>query len=125
MAASVEIGGQLLEGTVENLSLRGMFMATDHKPGLGEDAEITIELVTSAEDDDGAGGTRHNGDTQPTVQASGKVVRVTGTGIAFCFDTVDFDSYMHLKNIVALNAGDPERTFGEMDSYLDGSPAPS
>jgi hypothetical protein len=119
MTASAEIGGRLLEGTVENLSLRGMFMATDHKPGVGEDAEITIEL---AKPQANRGEGRYDADFEPVIQVGGRVVRVTGTGIAFCFDMIDSDSYVHLKNIVAFNAGDPDAAFGEMDSFLGGSP---
>jgi hypothetical protein len=122
MSASVEVGGLSLEGTVENLSLRGMFMATDHKPGVGEGAEITIELTRPPE---GGGEGRRDADYDPAIRAGGKVVRVTGTGVAFCFDTIDSDSYVHLKNIVALNAGDPDRTFDEMGSFLDGGHVPS
>jgi hypothetical protein len=125
MTASVEVGGLTLGGTVENLSLRGMFMATDHRPALGEAAEITIELTRPPDEKAGDGEAMRGAEFEPVIQVGGKVVRATGTGVAFCFDTIDSDSYVHLKNIVALNAGDPERTFGEMDSFLDGGQAPS
>jgi hypothetical protein len=125
MSASAEVGGLTLEGTVENLSMRGMFMATGHRPALGEGAEITIDLTRPTEEKPGGGGGEghHSAEFEPVIQVGGKVVRITETGVAFCFDTIDSDSYVHLKNIVALNAGDPERAFGEMDTFLDGGQA--
>jgi len=104
IVATVAVGGQPIEGTVENMSLRGMLFATDHKLSPGDEAEITIALNDHSE----------NGMT-----ISGKVARLTSYGIAFVFSKVDFDSYMHLKNIIALNIGDASKVDEEMDAFLD------
>ena len=110
ITARVEVGGTVLEGTVENLSLRGMLMETDKKLPVGEHAEITITLAdqqAEATETTGAAETHHNEDW-PVIEVSGTVVRATAISTAFKFDLIDSDSFIHLKNIVALNSGDPE-----------------
>ena len=119
ITARVEVGGTVLEGTVENLSLRGMLMETDKKLPVGERAEITITL---ADQQTKAGAAAHHDEDRPVIEVSGTVVRVSAISTAFKFDLIDSDSFIHLKNIVALNSGDPERTFSEMKAFIDGNP---
>ena len=124
ITARAEAGGTVLEGTVENLSLRGMLMATDKNVPVGEHAEITITLAdqqAEATETTGAAETHHNEDW-PVIEVSGTVVRATAISTAFKFDLIDSDSFIHLKNIVALNSGDPEKTFGEMEAFIEGKP---
>jgi len=99
IVATVKHGQRQFVGAVSNLSLGGVFLATDQRLPVGEIADIVIAL-----------------DDQPenSVEMAGKVARVTDDGIAFNFDKIDYDSFIHLKNLVALNSGDEGKIQGEM-----------
>jgi len=109
IVAAVRAGDRQLAGTVENLSLRGMFIATDQQLPIGEEAEISIALNDQPEE-------------ELIIDVSGRVTRVTSNGIAFAFDKIDLDSYVHLKNIIALNMGDASKVDDEMTLFLDDAP---
>jgi len=99
IVATVKHGQRQFVGAVSNLSLSGIFLVTDQCLPVGEVAAILIAL-----------------DDQPenSVEMTGKVARVTEEGIAFNFDKIDYDSFIHLKNIVALNSGDESKIQDEM-----------
>jgi len=115
ITAAVQCGGRLLNGTVENLSLRGMLMAADQKLAVGDAAEITIDLVGPPQ------GAADLSEEPPLIQIDGRVVRVTDTGLAFSFERMDSDSYIHLKRIITLNSGDAMRADEEMQAFLGGT----
>jgi hypothetical protein len=105
ITATVEVDGQSITGTVENLSMRGLFLATDQRLPVGSDVGITIALSDQPE-------------VGETIEMEGSVARLTDDGIAFSFGRIDFDSYLHLKNIVTLNTGDASTVEHEMDDFL-------
>ncbi len=43
------------------------------------------------------------------LRIEGHVVRREKQGMAIFFDTMDIDAFIHLKNILYFNSGDPER----------------
>ena len=104
ITATVRVGELLIEGTVDNLSLRGMFVTTDQKAPAGQEAEIVIALNDHADNE---------------LIINGRVARVTSDGIALVFSKMDFDSYVHLKNVVMFNAGDANKIQKEMEIFLD------
>lgn len=57
--------------------------------------------------------------SQLTVEAKGKVLRSDDRGIAVQFDEIDLDSFIHLRNIVALNEGDMDRIMQEFYQHLN------
>jgi len=101
--ATVKFGSKQFVGNVENLSLRGIFLVTEEKLSVGDVAEIVISLSDDPE----------NG-----LELEGKVARVTNDGIAFIFDKIDFDTYVHLKRLVEFNIGDPEQMDKEMENLF-------
>jgi len=106
IVATVKQGQRQFVGAVSNLSLGGVFLVTDQRLPIGEVADILIAL-----------------DDQPenSVEMTGKVARVAEEGIAFNFEKIDYDSFVHLKNLVALNSGDEGMIQGEMvDHVLSG-----
>lgn len=110
IVATVKAGDRQLAGTVGNLSLRGMFIETDQQLPIGEEAEINIALSDQPSDQP---------EEELIIDVSGRVIRVTSKGIAFVFDKIDLDSYVHLKNIIALNTGDVAKIDDEMTIFLD------
>ena len=119
ITATARVGAKQLVGTVENLSLRGIFLATDQHLAVGDEAEITVVLSKGPED---VQATDPNEEGM-SIEVDGRVARVTGDGIAFAFDKIDFDSYVHLKNLIALNIGDASKVEEEMEAFLDVHPA--
>ncbi len=81
-----------VEGSSKDLSLKGIFVHTKEDIPIGTKCEVDI-ILTGLID-------------SITLQMKGKVVRKDSDGIAILFDSVDLDSYTHLKNIVRYNALD-------------------
>ncbi|MDD2898104.1 MAG: PilZ domain-containing protein [Desulfuromonadaceae bacterium] len=105
VGATVKIAERQFQGSVENLSMTGMFLVTNEHFTEGETAEITIVLTG----------------TQPeiAVNFSGIVTRTSEYGVAFTFEKLDLDSYVHLKNIIAYNIDDAEKVMEEISHSID------
>ena len=102
---AVRTGDRRFQGTVENLSMTGMFLVTDERLAEGEAVDIEIILT---------------GATPPiSVNFSGMVSRTDENGMGFVFEKMDLDSYMHLKNIVAYNIDDAEKVMEEIGHSID------
>jgi len=95
--AELEIDGQGLSGTVEDLSLKGLFLKTEASQRsiqIGQKVKVTIRFS----------GTTSN----LSVDVQGKVVRLTQEGLGIEFTDMEFDSFVYLRNVVAYNAGDED-----------------
>lgn len=77
-------------GSSRDLSMKGMFLATDRKLPLGTACHVRIVL---------SGGVA---DLELSMDAT--VARVEQEGLGLRFDTIDLDSFTHLKNIVMYNS---------------------
>lgn len=82
------------KGSSRDISLRGIFVRTDKQITVGAGCYVEIRLI-GAQDD-------------IVLKMDGHVVRSEDEGVAVYFDSVDLDSYSHLKNIVKYNASDSE-----------------
>lgn len=105
VAASIKTAERQFQGSVENLSMRGMFLVTDERLAVGDMVEITMVLTGTS--------------PEITVSFDGKVCRVTDDGIGFNFEKIDLDSYTHLKNIIAYNMDEPEKVMEEIYQSID------
>lgn len=105
VSATIKTAAKQFKGSVENLSMRGMFLITDERLSQGETVEITIMLAGV--------------EPEIAVNFSGEVARVADDGIAFNFNKVDLESYMHLKNIIAYNMDDPEKVIEEIGNSIE------
>jgi hypothetical protein len=82
------------EGRSRDLSLSGIFVNTGEKISVDTPCKVEVALSGTAE---------------PLVlQMDGRIIRNDPSGIAITFDSMDLDSYTHLKNIVRYNADDPD-----------------
>jgi hypothetical protein len=100
--AELEIEGLVLSGTVEDLSLKGLFVKTEASQQpiqIGQEVKVTIHFS----------GTTSN----LSIDVQGKVVRLTQDGIGIEFTDMEFDSFVHLRNVVAYNAGDEDAIMDE------------
>ncbi|MDO9308188.1 MAG: PilZ domain-containing protein [Deltaproteobacteria bacterium] len=103
--ATIRSGERRFQGVVENLSMTGMFLVTGERLAEGEEVEIAMVLTGSL--------------PEIKIGFSGKVARIVENGMAFVFDKIDLDSYMHLKNIVAYNIDDSDKVMEEICHSID------
>jgi len=97
--ATVQIGQSSIKGTVDNLSMKGMFLATKETLSGSSPLEISIILSGSS--------------SLLSMRLKGRVVRQTEVGIAIEFHEMDLDSFTHLRNIIAQNCDDPDAAYEE------------
>ena len=85
-----------IEATVNSrdISIKGIFVQTRQPFSVGDPCTISIVLGGST--------------SRESIKAEGKVVRREESGVGIFFESVDLDSFMHLKKLVLYNADDPE-----------------
>lgn len=105
VVATVTAGSRSFQGAVSDLSMNGLFLETSERLPEGDAVEIMIALAG----------------TEPELRVafSGRVARLTETGIGLHFEKVDLDSYTHLKNIIAYNMADPDKVMEEIYSNIE------
>ena len=85
------------EGSSKDLSLSGLFVNTKEKIPIGTSCKVKILLL---------------GMTDPLVlHMDGQIVRYDLSGIAIAFNSMDLDSYTHLKNVIRYNINEPGAVF--------------
>ncbi len=86
-----------IEGSSKDLSLKGIFIHTQEE--ITVDTKCLVEVTLT-------------GMTEPlTLNMQGKIIRKEHDGIAVKFETMDLDSYTHLKNLVRYNITDPDEVY--------------
>ena len=105
VGATIKSADRQFQGAVENLSMAGMFLMTNEQLAEGEAVDITIVLTGTT--------------PEIAVNFNGVVTRITEDGVGFTFEKMDFDSYMHLKNIIAYNIDDAEKVMEEIGHSID------
>jgi hypothetical protein len=97
--ATVQADHVTISGLVDNLSMKGMFLKTQESlPG---DGLLEISIVLSG------------ASSLLSIKVKGCAVRQTDEGIAVEFQEMDIDSFVHLKNVVALNSDDADAFYEE------------
>ncbi len=81
-----------LDANSKDLSLKGIFVKTDASFPLETQCSVDIYLTGGVE--------------QIKLEIQGKTVRQTDDGIGIVFQSMDVETYTHLKNIVYYNGGD-------------------
>jgi hypothetical protein len=103
--AIVEYGDKTFTGEVADLSLRGMFVKSPYEIPLGESVKAKILLSGST--------------SELSIQVDGTVVRHQGeNGIGIQFHEMDVDSFVHLRNVVIYNSGDPAQVMDEFMNFM-------
>ncbi|MFP4619239.1 MAG: PilZ domain-containing protein [Spirochaetaceae bacterium] len=106
--AELRSGSQSITGKVEDLSLKGMFLRTEgFPPKLEEGGEVSITIKLSGTGSDLSFG------------LEGEVVRLDKEGVGIKFTEMEFDSFVHLRNIVTYNSGDEEKIMEEFHRTLE------
>ncbi len=79
-----------VQGSSQDLSLKGIFVNTQKKIANGTKCSIKVSLSGSIE--------------EIVLKMKATVVRKTDKGIGIAFNSMDVDTYTHLKNIVQYNS---------------------
>lgn len=79
-----------LEGNSRDLSLKGIFVHTDQRFPTGTKCSVKVYLT--------------GGIDQIELAMHGTIVRHTDRGVGIVFDSMDVETYSHLKNIVQYNS---------------------
>lgn len=87
--AAVDYNGKTINGDVQNLSTNGMFMNTSESIPVDTPVEVSIYLSGST--------------SELSLKISGIVIRKEPSGIAVNFQEIEFDSFLHLRNIIEFN----------------------
>ncbi len=99
-----DASGEKLTAEVNNLSVRGCHVSTfDPLPAGGR-----FHLTLFVEDDDDA----------LRFQVEARVVRSDADGMGVEFMEMPLESYEHLRNMVLLNASDPEQVEREFREHI-------
>lgn len=77
-----------------DISIKGIFVYTRQPFSVGDLCAIRIVLSGS--------------NIGESIKAEGKVVRKEESGVGIFFESLDLDSFMHLKKLVLYNADDPD-----------------
>ncbi len=90
----IEANGKIVKvrGSSRDLSLKGLFVGSDDSFTTGTKCDVRISLTGSID--------------KIELQINGSVARVSENGMGIAFDSMDVDSYSHLKNIVQYNSAD-------------------
>jgi hypothetical protein len=104
-AIEVEItaGNRTVGGSTRDIAMKGLYLFGERSIAAGEACSIRLYL-----------GGRESG---VCVQARGRVARVDAEGMAVSLDEVDLDGYQHLKQLVLLNAEDPDQAAEEIEQH--------
>ncbi len=92
---SREDGTTVRSTSSKDISLKGIYCLTEEP--FPKDTPCSIRLHVS--------GTR----SKLWLELEGHVVRTDDTGMALSFDAMELDVFIHLKNILYYNSGEPER----------------
>lgn len=103
--AELHAEGKVVVGSVENLSLKGMFLNTETSTfsfQTGQDVGVTLRLSGTS--------------SKLSIDLQGKVIRWEQAGLGIEFTEMEFDTFVYLRNIVAYNAGDEDQIMEEFSN---------
>lgn len=104
ITAEVRSGDRTVRGSVEDMSVSGLFLACRDPFPPGTECEV---LVTLGE-----------GDGVARIEAQGAVVRSDAEGMALALSGTDPDSLTYLRNLVRYNARNVPQVEEELDQSV-------
>jgi hypothetical protein len=94
-----------VQGDVENLSLRGMYLHGYQSSKIGEEVEVDIFIPDTVE-------SKH-------LKTKAVAVRYHDGGTGFQFGSMDFDSFFILQEIIARLSGAPGQVMTEVMRFVN------
>lgn len=96
--------GVTFRGEVENLSLKGLFVRTDHKLPMDEQVDVSMLFYGSS--------------SELSLSLEAIVVRTTDDGIGFNFRKIDIDSLVSSDDTVTTSGCDRKEIIEEFYGYV-------
>ena len=78
----------------KDISMKGIFVETDRKLPIGTHCDVEIFLSGTS--------------SQLALSMKGLVVRDIPAGLGIHFESIEVDSFFHLKNLIMYNTSNPE-----------------
>lgn len=103
--ATLTTGETAIQGDVENLSLRGMYLHGYQSIKIGEEVEVDLYLPDTVEN-------KH-------LKTKAVAVRYHDGGTGFQFGSMDFDSFFLLQEIIARLSGAPGQVMTEVMRFVN------
>jgi hypothetical protein len=101
MEASLIHNGRNFAASVENISLKGAYVKTHDVFNIELNEKIDMILYIKGES------------TTVEVNTKAVILRNEEKGTAILFDSLDLDSFIHLRNIIAYNNGNYDKIMNE------------
>lgn len=95
------------EGNIINLSLKGMLIKLSGP--IPENSKVNIKMYMEGDS------------SKLAIDIEGQVLRTDNKGTAVIFSSMDIDSFIHLRNIVAYNEGDEDKIMKEFYASINQS----
>lgn len=100
--ALLEINGEVISGELVNISLNGAMIKSRDTDKFKVDDKIGIQMFIT------------NYGTAVKIDSQGVVVRVAENELGIRFETMDLDSFTHLRNVIAYNTGEYDKIMEEL-----------
>lgn len=105
-AIDVEIrsAAGVVSGSTRDVSLNGIYLPGERFLATGMRCDVTLYV-----------GGRESG---ALVEAAGRIARLDASGTAIVFEEMSLDGYHHLRQLVLLNAHDPDQAAEEIEEHV-------
>lgn len=104
VTALLQSEGMAVKGEVKDVSLHGLYLATDQELAVGTPVEITIYLSSGIE--------------PVVINVSGRVARRMPGGVGCTFEKIDAESFAHLRSVISYQGGDESKVMAEFTNYM-------
>jgi hypothetical protein len=104
LEVEIVVAGRKIVGSTRDVSMNGLYLSGERSVVAG--LRCTVRLFVGGRE------------TGARVDAVGRIARVDPGGIAVNFDEVSFEGYQHLKQLILLNAEDPDLAAEEIDRHV-------
>ena len=101
VGASIKYGNDLVMGNTDNLSLRGMYLKTDHEIPLNTPVNVTVYHSSHS-----------------SLKFNANVVRREANGVGLQINNLNANTFAQLRDIVATNSNNPNQVMQETYSML-------
>jgi len=101
VGASIKYGNDLVMGNTDNLSLRGMYLKTDHEIPLNTPVDVTVYHSSHS-----------------SLKFNANVVRREANGVGLQINNLNANTFAQLRDIVATNSNNPRQVMQETYQML-------
>ncbi|MFH1077403.1 MAG: PilZ domain-containing protein [Pseudomonadota bacterium] len=91
---------KIIKVTLDNISLKGVFVETQENITEGEECLVVMTLQSASD--------------IPPLEIKARVARATPSGVGLNFLEMEPETFVHLRNIIAYNYGDADKVDDEI-----------